>query len=408
MTRRTAGALLLFALLGLASSTAAAVVHYRLIADPLYQSACDINETWSCTQVYESQYGTFRGVPVAAAGVVWFAAVGLLSLVAWRGAERTGPSGDLARRMPAYIFTLGVAGLAVVLYLAWASFFVLGTYCLYCLVTYLAVAGLFVVSGIAADGTMTGLPRRALRDLRLLVSSPLALAVTLVFAAAGVALIGLFPRQVGAAEAPGAGAGAAPPAATRTLDAAEQGNFEQWYSSLPVVALTIPNEGAKVLVVKFNDYQCPPCRLTYEQYKPVFAKYEAQHPGQVKYVTKDFPLEPECNPAAPGGRHTAACEAAVAVRLARANGKAGAMEEWIFANQPQMTPDLIRQGARSVGGVTDFDARYAKTLELVRADASLGQSLQVTGTPTFFINGRRIPIIRPEFLDAAIAYELRQ
>ncbi|MFS8609105.1 MAG: Na+/H+ antiporter NhaA [Gammaproteobacteria bacterium] len=141
--------------------------------------------------------------------------------------------------------------------------------------------------------------------------------------------------------------------------------------------------------MKFNDYQCPPCRLTYEQYKPVFAKYEAQYPGQVKFVTKDFPLEAECNPAAPGGRHFAACEAAVAVRLARAKGKATAMEEWIFANQPQLTPDLIREGVKSIAGVTDFDAQYAKTLELVRADAMLGQSLQVTGTPTFFINGRR-------------------
>ncbi len=407
MTRRTAGALLFVALLGLASSTAASVVHYRLLADPLYQSACDINETWNCTQVYQSEYGTFWGVPVAVGGVIWFGAVTLLALVALRGAGRRGPAAELAGRVPAYIFVLSVVGLAVVLYLAWASFFVLGTYCLYCLVTYLAVAGLFVVSGIASDGAMTGLPRRALRDLRLLVSSPVALAATVAFVAASVALAGMFPRPVGA-ETAAADGGAAPAAATRTLDAAEQSNFEQWYASLPVVPLAIPNDGAKVLVVKFNDYQCPPCRLTYEQYKPVFAKYEAQHPGQVKYITKDFPLEPECNPAAPGGRHLAACEAAVAVRLARAKGKASAMEEWIFANQPQMTPDLIRQGARSIGGITDFDAQYAKTLELVRADATLGQSLQVTGTPTFFINGRRIPIIRPEFLDAAIAYELRR
>ncbi|HEX7087867.1 MAG TPA: vitamin K epoxide reductase family protein [Vicinamibacterales bacterium] len=407
MTRRTAGALLFFALLGLASSTAASVVHYRLLADPLYQSACDINETWNCTQVYESEYGTFWGVPVAAGGVIWFAAVTLLGLVALRGAEGRGPAGELAGRMPAYIFVLSVAALAVVLYLAWASFFVLGTYCIYCLVTYLAVAGLFVVSGIASDGAMNGLPRRALRDLRLLVSSPVALAGTVAFAAASVALAGMFPRPVGA-ETAAAERGEAPVAATRTLDAAEQSNFELWYASLPVTPLAIPNDGAKVLVVKFNDYQCPPCRLTYEQYKPVFAKYEAQHPGQVKFITKDFPLEPECNPAAPSGRHLAACEAAVAVRLARAKGKASAMEEWIFANQPQMTPDLIRQGARSIGGITDFDEQYAKTLELVRADARLGQSLQVTGTPTFFINGRRIPIIRPEFLDAAIAYELRR
>jgi hypothetical protein len=71
----------------------------------------------------------------------------------------------------------------------------------------------------------------------------------------------------------------------------------------------------------------------------------------------------------------------VAVRLARAKGRADAMEEWLFANQPQITPDLVKQGARSVGGITDFDAQYAKTLELVKADIAMGASLKVTGTP---------------------------
>ena len=172
--------------------------------------------------------------------------------------------------------------------------------------------------------------------------------------------------------------------------------------------LAVPNDGAKVLIVKFNDYQCPPCRLTYEQYKPVIARYEAQYPGKVKFVTKDYPLEGECNANAPGGGHLAACEAAVAVRLARGHGRAQAMEEWIFANQQQMTPDLVKQGARSVGGIADFDAQYARTLELVKGDIAMGAALKVTGTPTFFINGRRVPIIKPEFFDAAIAYELKQ
>ena len=57
------------------------------------------------------------------------------------------------------------------------------------------------------------------------------------------------------------------------------------------------------------------------------------------------------------------------------------MEEWLFANQPQITPDLVKQGARSIGGITDFEAQYAKTLELVKADIAMGASLKVTGTP---------------------------
>jgi uncharacterized membrane protein/protein-disulfide isomerase len=406
LARRTSLSLLVLALLGLSASVAAAVVHYRLLADPLYQSVCDFNATWNCTQVYESAYGALAGVPVAVGGVVWFAAVTLLALAAHRGAGKAGPPGERARRIVGYLFVAGVAALSVVLYLGYASVFVLKTYCLFCLITYFAVAGIFVIAGAASDGIMSGLHKRAPGDLRALAASPIGLSLTLVFGVGAAARIALFPRQVDAVAA--AAATPAAPVSVRTLDAAEQSNFDQWYASLPMTPVAVPADGAKVVVVKFNDYQCPPCRMTWETYKPIFAKYTAQHPGKVKYVTIDYPLEGECNVNTPGAGHMAACEAAVAVRLARARGRGEAMEEWLFANQPQMTPDLVRQGARSIGGVTDFDAQYAKTLEAVKADIAMGAALKVTGTPTFFINGRRVPIIKPEFLDAAIAYELKQ
>ncbi len=403
ISRRTSLWLLLLALTGLGASVAASVVHYRLLSDSAYQSVCDFNATWSCTQVYESAYGAFRGVPVALGGVVWSTAVLLLAWVVHRGAGRPDAAGELARRATGYIFALSVVGLSVVLYLAYASVFVLGTYCLFCFITYFAVAGIFLISGAAADGIMTGLPRRAPGDVRALFGSPLALSLTAAFAAGVVALVALFPRQVDAVSA-GAAAASAP---IRALDTAEQSNFDQWYASLPRVPVAVPNDGAKVLIVKFNDYQCPPCRMTWEQYKPVIAKYTAQYPGKVKFVTKDYPLDGECNVNTPGAGHVSACEAAVAVRLARAKGRAEAMEEWLFANQPQLTPDLVKQAARSVGGIQDFDAQYAKTLELVKSDIAIGASLKVTGTPTFFINGARVPIIKAEFFDAAIAYELK-
>ena len=405
-TRRTGVALLLLALLGLGASTAAAFVHYMLLSDVGYISPCDINARWNCSQVYESRYGSFWGVPVAVGGVIWSAAVTLLALAGWRAAGRGKRSAELAARIPGYIFALTVPALAVVLYLGYASLFVLKTYCLFCLLTYVAVIGIFLVSGAASDGSMTDLPRRAMRDLRTLVSSPVALGISALFIAGAISLVALFPRPVSATTNHEVAASAPPPAPVR-LSGQQQGEFEQWYTSLPRVPIAVPNEGAKVLIVKFNDYQCPPCRQTYEAYKPIIAKYQGLHPGQVKFVTKDYPLDPECNANTPAGQHQAACEAAVAVRLARAKKRGEAMEEWLFENQPQMTPDLVREGVKGVAGVTDFDAQYARQLELVKGDISLGALLQVKGTPTFFINGVRIPIVKPEFFDAAIAYELK-
>jgi protein-disulfide isomerase len=161
-------------------------------------------------------------------------------------------------------------------------------------------------------------------------------------------------------------------------------------------------------VLKFNDYQCPACGQTYEEYKRVLAKYATEHPGVLQFMVKDYPLEGECNRFAPGGSHTGACEAAVAVRLAREQGKADEMEAWLYGNQPLLNPETVRRAAREVGGVTDFDERYEATLELVKADVALGGQLDVRGTPTFFMNGLRLPGLRAEFFDAAIQWELQR
>jgi protein-disulfide isomerase len=170
------------------------------------------------------------------------------------------------------------------------------------------------------------------------------------------------------------------------------------------VNLPIPSNGAVVLVVKFNDYECPSCRQTYMEYKGILEKY--QQGGKVRFVTMDYPLDPECNT---GGAHAAACEAAAAVRMAKAKGKGQEMEEYLFANQPKMTPDWVKDAVRQVAQVTDFDAQYPKMLELVKADAALGRQLDVQATPTFFINGIKINGgFRPVFFDAVIEHELKK
>jgi protein-disulfide isomerase len=141
----------------------------------------------------------------------------------------------------------------------------------------------------------------------------------------------------------------------------------------------------------------------------VLAKYAASHPGAVRVVMKDYPLSPDCNSSVRQPLHAGACDAAVAVRLARAKNRGDAMEEWLYTHQQDMTPATVRQAARDVGQVTDFDAKYASTLELVKADIALGQQLRVNQTPTFFINGIKIDgAWAPQFFDQAIAYELQR
>lgn len=393
-----------FALLGLAASSASTWVHYRILNDPTYASFCDVNATFSCTEAYASRFGSFAGVPVALFGVLYFAFVlGLIALCS--------RSSTAASNLSGYLFAVSTIGLAVVLYLAYASFVILKAVCVLCVGTYVAVIGLFLLSGAATRYPMTSLPSRAARDFRTLIRTPSAVTAALVFVVAAAAAIVMFPgTRVTAASAPSTTAGAAEqaPVATPPVPAAQIQQLEQYLAAQPRVVVMAPSDGADVVIIKFNDYQCPPCRQTFMEYKPVLAKWNTAAPGKVKFITRDYPIERQCNNTVGQDLHPSSCEAAVAVRLAREKGKAQAMEEWLFANQPALTPEGVKNAAATVGGVTDFDARFAGTVELVKGDIVQAAQLKVTGTPTFFMNGIRLPGLRAEFFDAAIAWELKQ
>ncbi len=304
--------------------------------------------------------------------------------------------------VPGYLFALSTLALSVDLLLGYESLVILKAVCLLCLTTYAAVIGLFLVSGAATSFPMTTLPRRAAHDLRVFFGSPLAIAIAVLFFAGAGTTLAFFPREGGVTKS---GEPAAP-AVVPNQD--ERSEFERWYVSQPRIPLIIPTEGAKVLIVKFNDFQCPACGQSYLTYKPIFAKYDAEHPGAVKLVLKDYPLNRDCNDAMAQTIHPAACDAAVAVRLAGPHNKTDAMEEWLYTHQPAMTPPSVRQAAKDVGMITDFDAKYAGTLSLVKGDVALGRQLQVKSTPTFFINGVKIEgALPPQYFEQAIAYELQ-
>lgn len=393
MTSRTRNLLLGFAALGLLASSASAYVHHRLLTDPSYLSACDISSTVSCSQAYLSRYGSFWGVPVAIGGILYFALALLMTAVGGRPASKS------RENIPGYLFGLSTIGLAFVLYLAWASFFQLKAVCLLCVTTYIAVIAIFIISGSATKFPMSTLPRRAARDVTTFAKSPVALLIAVLFVAGGAILVSAFPRD-SAAEV----ATLAPPPQFPPLTEQQRADFERWWDVQPKKDVPVERGSAKVLVVKFNDFQCPPCRLTYNEYRGVLDKYEAT--GEVKYVLKHFPLDPECNPKA--ANHFASCEAAAAYVMATSKGNSGKLESWFFANQPNLTPELVKQGAAQIGGIKDFDAQYATALNTVREDIKLGDKLEVSSTPTFFINGRKVGGLTGQAFQAAIELELKR
>ncbi len=403
MSARVRWIILAFALIGLAFAGAAARVHYRLLTEPNYISPCDINAKFNCSEVYLSHYGTVHGVPVAFAGILWFGLVALLALFAKPQGAKSSPS-----VAGSYVFALATVGLAVILYLGYTSLFVLRTGCVLCIGTYVSVAAIFIASGASGAAPVRQLPGRLWGDLKTFVASPLPLFVTLAFVAGLSVVASWFPKTPvtsTAAPAPSAAASGSSDVETR---------FDAIWAAQPRIDLGVPANGAKVVVVKFNDWQCPSCKAAHYLYAPVLDKYAQTMPGVVKYVIKDYPLNSKCNVnvTAPGP-HPGACEAAVAVRLAREHGKADEMIAWLFSNQETLTPPVVASEVKTMLGVSDFASAYARLIPEVERDVADGGALKVEYTPTYYVNGVKAQAeagrwLTAPYFDYAIRYELRK
>jgi protein-disulfide isomerase len=270
---------------------------------------------------------------------------------------------------------------------------------------YVSVVGIFLVSAGAA-GPLGALFSGIGKDLTALKRSPTAAGLAVVWVVASAGLVLAFPREqsVSAAQA----LAAAPAVPVETLAPDQLAELHAWLDRQPKVPEALPQGDVKVLLLKFNDYQCPSCRQAYILYNDIITKYEKAYPGVFRYESRDFPLEAECGA---GGVHAAACEAAVAVRLAKEKNLDKQLEATLFDRQSMsMTRDDVKAVLREVTKISDseFDSRYPQMLEAVKLDVQLGQKVGVSGTPTFFINGIRLGGFRPAAFDAVIAYELKK
>lgn len=151
--------------------------------------------------------------------------------------------------------------------------------------------------------------------------------------------------------------------------------------------VTGPSRGpkdAKVTIVEFGDLQCPACKAA----QPTIEALVAAEPS-ARFVFQNFPLEIH-NWAAKG--------AAYADCVGRASNDAF----WKFVSKTYETQsDITAQNAdekltalADAAGVkgSEIAACAAKAETKARVDASitLGKSVDVGGTPTLFINGRKI------------------
>ncbi len=159
------------------------------------------------------------------------------------------------------------------------------------------------------------------------------------------------------------------------------------------------SEKAQVTIIKFEDFECPFCKNV----QPTLATVLKRYNGKVRVVHKDLPLE---------AIHPRAQLAAEAARCAGDQAKFWEYHDTLYAKAPKLAaPDLNAYAKEMSLDTTKFDQclTSGKYKALVQKDLSEGAQLGITGTPTFFINGREISGAQPvEAFSAIIDEELGQ
>ena len=141
---------------------------------------------------------------------------------------------------------------------------------------------------------------------------------------------------------------------------------------------------AKVTLVAFSDFQCPFCGRA----APTIKQLEDDYKGKIRVAFKQLPLP----------FHDHAHLAAEAALAANEQGKFWQYHDKLFANQQALDRPSLEKYAADLGlDMGKFRAALdsGKFKERVDRESKEGAAVGATGTPTFFINGRKLVGAQP-------------
>lgn len=143
-----------------------------------------------------------------------------------------------------------------------------------------------------------------------------------------------------------------------------------------------PPPGSKVAVVVFEDLECPDCARAYPL---VWDVANAHH---IPVVLHDFPLS----------KHPWSFEAAIYARYfdTKSQKLGNDFRGYIYKNQPQITPENLRQYAQKFADDNKVPLPFAVDPQgalkaKIQADYALGEKIGLQHTPTIFVVGNGGP-----------------
>ncbi len=343
-------------------------------------SICSINDVFNCEVVAASKYSSlFLGIPNALLGFM----LNLVMLIALFGMLLSSGEKERSESWAAFFGGLSLINFSASVVMASIALFAMNVYCIFCMGLYALSTAIFFffIFAFKVKPCPIRLAKEALKSKTLLM--------LLIFVPAASLLSHSIIKN-----------DYSPAAQEKEINAAIRG-----WKTKPLVdfselkPLFVLNPGAKVKVVEFADFLCPHCSKAASALKS-FGKTHRN----MELSFYAYPLDPSCNknfdPKSKGPGF--ACTLAGGVLCAQKQGKGVSLHYDIFENQNYYRKVAMSGNNEALitqmsSALKDIDLESwetciseATTTQTLIDSAKLGKSAGVQGTPTIFVNGRKL------------------
>lgn len=346
---------------GLLDSIYLSISHYRVYTDIGYKSFCAISRAINCDTVSQSPYSIFLGLPVPVWGIIGYTLLLLFLLPA--ASKRTEK-----KRIWPLIFWLSLAFSVYSVVLALISIYLIGSYCIVCIVSYsVNFALLFCAWIIQRRFSKAGLFADTREDIRFLWKHRAKMSRTAAVFLAAVATVWIvFPVY--------------------------------WHFQPPPVSADIPRGitvsghpwiGAHKPVLTINeysDYQCFQCKKMHF----FLRRLVAENTDRIRIVHRNYPMDHHFNPIVKKPFHSGSGKMALLAVYAVSKNKFWELNDMFYSIAGQKKRIGIKELAQTLGLKPEELARslYDRSIrDQLQRDILEGNKLGISGTPGYVING---------------------
>ena len=139
------------------------------------------------------------------------------------------------------------------------------------------------------------------------------------------------------------------------------------------------NPDSKIILLEYGDYQCPDCGHAY----PLIKKLMSEHRNKICFVFRNFPLE----------EHAWSIIAAQTAEAASHQHKFWDMHDYIYEHQDEINENILIDFGERLNlnlNLLERDSISDNVILKIENDIEDGKKAGVHGTPTFFINNKKI------------------